>query len=258
MKYTLDMDFSALEGAKAVNWVNRFRDMLEDAFSGSSNHARLLANLLMLEQFTCTVRQGMASTGMGLPAAIGQSFALLWNTLEGKNTPVEYEDLANNLWACTLHYNVGEEITDAQEEFYREALQDMGHAGKDWMILTWLSMLLLEQVVIAGGRLDFEEYGELEDCKQVSFVEAENMLNTLADACIDLTGTPFPSSFAKDYLKALDMVYQTPLFRQIVRQIQDAAKAALTAAPADYPALREEYRNRPILPDEFAEALLHF
>ena len=35
MKYTLDMDFSALEGAKAVNWVDRFQDILEDAFSGS-------------------------------------------------------------------------------------------------------------------------------------------------------------------------------------------------------------------------------
>ena len=35
MKYTLDMDFSALEGAMAVNWVDRFQDILEDAFSGS-------------------------------------------------------------------------------------------------------------------------------------------------------------------------------------------------------------------------------
>ena len=43
MKYTLDMDFSALEGAMAVNWVDRFQDILEDAFSGSGNRARLLA-----------------------------------------------------------------------------------------------------------------------------------------------------------------------------------------------------------------------
>ena len=113
----------------------------------------------------------------------------------------------------------------------------------------------MEHAAIMGKRLDFEEF---EDCEQVSFIEAENLLNMLADACIDFTETPFPSSFAKDYLKALDMVYQTPLFRQIVCQIQNAAKAALAAAPADYPALREEYRNRPILPDEFAEKLLKF
>lgn len=44
MKYTLDMDFSALEGTKAVNWVNRFRDMLEDTFSGSDSRPYRLSS----------------------------------------------------------------------------------------------------------------------------------------------------------------------------------------------------------------------
>lgn len=254
MKYTLDMDFSALEGAKAVNWVDRFQDILEYAFSGSGNHARLLANLLMLEQYACTVRHGLAAGGKEMPAAIEQTFRLCWDCLEGRDILENFEDFANNLWACTLHYNVGEEISDTQAELYREALRDI-EGSDEWLILTWFSLLLMEHAAIMGKRLDFEEF---EDCEQVSFIEAENLLNMLADACIDFTETPFPSSFAKDYLKALDMVYQPPLFRQIVCQIQNAAKAALAAAPADYPALREEYRNRPILPDEFAEKLLKF
>ena len=116
MKYTLDMDFSALEGAKAVNWVDRFQDILEDAFSGSGNRARLLANLLMLEQYACTVRHGLAAGGKEMPAAIEQTFRLCWDCLEGRDIPENFGDFANNLWACTLHYNVGEEISDTQAE----------------------------------------------------------------------------------------------------------------------------------------------
>ena len=46
MKYTLDTDFSSLNGPKAANWIIGFQDMPENAFADSSSHSRLLGNLL--------------------------------------------------------------------------------------------------------------------------------------------------------------------------------------------------------------------
>ena len=41
MKYTLDTDFSSLNGPKAANWIMGFQDMAEDAFADSNSHSRL-------------------------------------------------------------------------------------------------------------------------------------------------------------------------------------------------------------------------
>lgn len=56
MKYTLDTDFAALNGPKASNWLKNFRNMTESAFTDSSNHSRLLGNLLVMELCTTTLR----------------------------------------------------------------------------------------------------------------------------------------------------------------------------------------------------------
>ena len=44
-------------------------------------------------------------------------------------------------------------------------------------------------------------------------------------------------------MNAQEQVYQTPLFRQFIERIQNGLKAALSATPEQYPALREEYRQ---------------
>ena len=63
MKYTLNTDFSSLNGPKAANWIMDFQDMAEDAFADSSSHSRLLGNLLILEPYLHTIRQGQDGSG---------------------------------------------------------------------------------------------------------------------------------------------------------------------------------------------------
>ena len=47
-----------------------------------------------------------------------------------------------------------------------------------------------EVVATCGGRLDFEEFEEYE--QEIDFSEMDEMLNMLANASIELTGTPLP------------------------------------------------------------------
>lgn len=88
------------------------------------------------------------------------------------------------------------------------------------------------------------------------FAEMEEMLNMLADAFIGLTDMPLQSNKAVDVMNAQEQVYQTPLFRQFIERIQNGMKAALSATPEQYPALREEYRQYAIIPKEYAAKLL--
>ena len=78
------------------------------------------------------------------------------------------------------------------------------------------------------------------------------------DAFIAFTDTPLPSNKAVDVMNAQEQVYQMPLFRQFIERIQNGLKAALSATPKQYPALREEYRQYTILPEEYAAKLLGF
>lgn len=256
MKYTLNTDFSSLNGPKAANWIMGFQDMAEDAFADSSSHLRLLGNLLILEPYIHTLRQGLADTGRSVSDVCQEALDVLWDYLEGKKAASDFEDFANNLYAATLNYNVGEEITDAQAEFYKKYVDIPWGSTCEWQILTWLSVLLMEVVAISGGRLNFEEYEEYE--QDVDFVEMEEMLNMLADAFIDFTNTPLPGGKASDVMNAQEQVYQIPLFRQFIERIQNGLKAALSATSEQYPALREEYRQYTILPEEYAAKLLGF
>ena len=251
MKYTLDTDFSSLNGPKAANWIIGFQDMTEDAFADSSSHSRLLGNLLILEPYLHTIRQGLADRGRTVPAILQEALDILWDYLEGRKAPSDFQDFANNLYAAALDYNVGEEITDAQAEFSRKYVDIPWGKNSEWQILTWLSVLLMEVVAISGGWLDFEEYEQ-----DVDFVEMEEMLNMLVDVFIDLTDTPLQSNKASDVMNAQEQVYQTLLFRQFIERIQNGLKAALSATPEQYPALREEYRQYTILPEEYAVKLL--
>ncbi len=67
---------------------------------------------------------------------------------------------------------------------------------------------------------------------------------------------PLSESKAADVMNAWERVSQTPLFRQVVERIQNGLKAALSAVPEQYPALREEHRRYTILPEEYAAKLL--
>lgn len=258
MKYTLDTDFSALNGPKATNWVLQFRELAEKSFHSKDLSSWLLGNLLVIESYVHTLREGLAIDGKQLAVMVTYSLDRLWDCLEGRTTPIDCQDFANNLWASTLYYNVGEEISDAQAEFYQANFNDVNDNTCEWQILTWCSTLFMYLVADAGGRLDFEEFEVDEFGIQADFGGMDEMLSMLGDACIVLTNTPCPSNRAGDVLQAMELVYQMPLFRQMVGLIQGALKTALTATPEQYSALRAGYQSKGILPEEYAAGLLSF
>lgn len=254
-EYTLNTDFSSLSGSQAGDWLSDFSKLAETAFEGRDDRARLLGNLLVIEQYVHTLRQGLAESGEQPSAILQRALDLLWDWLEGRVAPEDLQDFANNLYASVLSYNVGESLTDTQEEFDKEHFGGLDLNGCEWQIIGWIAVLLMELVAVAGGRLDFDEF---ERCKQVDFGGLGEFLDVLYDPCIEFTGTPLPSSTAKDLLKAIERVYQTPMFRKIVSQIQKSLNTALEAVPEQFPALREEYRQYGIFPEEFAADLMEF
>ena len=90
MKYTLDTDFSSLNGPKAANWIIGFQDMVGDAFAESGSHLRLLGNLLVLEPYVHTLRQGLADTGRSVSDVCQEALDILWDYLEGKKATSDF------------------------------------------------------------------------------------------------------------------------------------------------------------------------
>ena len=252
--YTLDTDFSALNGPKAGEWLANFRELAQDAFADRENRSRLLGNLLVLERYIHTLEQGLRQTGGQLSKGTRSAVDQLWAYLEGHIVPADFADFANNLYACLLFYDVGESLSDEQAAFDKAYFGDVDYlrAGED-TAAGWAFGLLLQLVAIEGGRLDYSEFTR---CTQVDFAGIQEMLELLDDACIELTGTPCPSNGAWNYLNALKEVHLTPLFRQIVSHIQHDLQTARTALPEQYGALREAYREKTILPEEYAGAFL--
>lgn len=161
----------------------------------------------------------------------------------------------NEITPMALEHNVGEDLTDAQAAFYKEHFESAKGSTYEWGILSQIAVLLMEWIAVHNGCLDHEEF---ESCEQIDFTGISEWLDFFPDVCIEFTNTLCPSDRAKDVEKALELVYQTSLFRQLVNLIQGALKTALTASPDQYGALREEYQKRGILPDQYALDLIQF
>ena len=79
-----------------------YQDMAEDALADSGSHTRLLGNLLILEPYMHTLRQGLADLGRTVPVILQKAIDLLWDYLEGKKAVSDFQDFANNLYAAKL------------------------------------------------------------------------------------------------------------------------------------------------------------
>lgn len=254
--YTLDTDFSSLSGPEANRWLDDFTKMAEAAFTGRDHAHRLLGNLLVLERYIHTLRQGLRTIGGRLSRGTESALDALWDCLEGRASPVELAGFANNLYACLLDYDVGESLTEEQAEFEKAYFSGVDYlrAGED-TAAGWAFCLLLQLVAIDGGRLDYDEFAK---CREVDFSGVKEMLDLFDDACIELTGTPCPSSRAGSFLRAIEEVHLTPLYRSIIACIQQDLRTARDAPPEQYAALREAYREKTILPEECAAAFLEY
>ena len=255
-KFTLDTDFSTLSGPQTNDWILGFREMTKEAFAESDDRSRLLGNLLIMEQYVHTVRQGLATNDEHLSDTLLHAMDLLWDYLEGHTVSTDFQDFANNLFASVAYNNIGEDLTDAQAEFYREHFSDKEPSVCEWLGIEWCSILLMQLVANEGGRVDFDELDM--DEQPIDFGEVEEMLNILEDASIEFTNTPCPSSMAKDLMKAEEQVHQTPLFREIIDHIRNSLKTALTADPDQFLALRKEYQQYTIIPEEYAADLMEY
>ncbi len=254
-KYTLDMDFSLLNGPKAHNWIRRFRDMADSAFSGKDNRSRLLGNLLIIEQYVNTLKIGLSADGKQLSTVLVSTLDFLWDYTERNASVADFQDFANNVCASAFAHGTGEALTDAQAKFYQKHFGGLELSAIEWQNITWTSGLLMEVTAIEGGRVDFEE---LESYEQISFAEIDDLLAFLTDASISMENIPLPSSTGADYSKAAEQVYETALFQSMIERIQDSLKTALLATPEQYPELRAKYQERTIIPVESITKLMDF
>ena len=255
MECILDTDFSSLNVSQAEEWIRNFYKTAEAAFAGMDDCPRLLGNLLVIERFVNTVRRGLAENRQSISDGLTYSLDLLWDCLYRKTGPLDFQDFANDYYACLLANNVGIWEDDAPRDFYIKYIGKSERCAYEWMAVEWTSALLISLVSIAGGRVDFEDF---EDCLKIDFYPAANMIDILEDVCIWLTNT-LPMSYKGSNLATAHREAQkTPLFQQAVSCIQRDLKTALTARPEQYPALREEYRKHTILPDGYAAKMLEY
>ena len=239
-KYALDTNFSLLNSSQANEWLSKFLEIAEIAFKDSNNNIRLLGNLLVLERYVNTLRQGLAAKGKHLSAGLQHSIDLLWEYLEGYLTPTDFQDFANDFYTCLLAFNVGT-TQDAPKEFYELYFRDTNCEAYELLAIEWSSGLLMQLVSIAGGRLDYEEF---ENYEKIDFYGIDIMFHILEDGYIETTNTLCS-------LKEREQICQTPLFRQIIVYAQDDLQKALNAVPNQFLSLRNKYQKYMFVPEGY-------
>lgn len=252
--YTLDTDFSSLKGRETNDWLLELGNIAEEAFAGRDHRICLLGNLLVMEEYIHTIRDGL-EPDRRLSSVLQEASDMLWNYLDGGANPSVFQDFANNLFACILAANVGEDLTEEQEEFFAKYIAGANFSGCEAQAVEWCAVLLISLVSIEGWRLDFEDF---KGVSRIDFVGIEEMLTILEDASIDLTGTPRLSNRAVDLQKAEDQVHQTALFQGLVKRIQNCLNTALHVEPDQIMMLRGEFQKNEIIPKKYAKELLEY
>ena len=252
-KYEIFSDYTTLNKKDASDFMANISKLADEAFKNSDNKTRLLGNLVILEQYFNTLKDGLNKNDEKPSSITYKSIDMLWDYLYGKIKPSDFEDFANNLYACVLEYMVGEDLTDEQSEFYENNFPNDNISSIEWQIIGWISYLLLELTAIHGGKINFDEF---KSCDFIDFVSLDEILNILSDACIDFAKVECKSNMAKDVIKAFEDVCVTPLFQSIIIKIQKSLKEALDAKLEDYQNLRNKQCS--ILPQEFAADFLEF
>ncbi|MDE7200491.1 MAG: hypothetical protein K2O91_00975 [Lachnospiraceae bacterium] len=256
-EHTFQINISAIINSQTDEWNFELMDTIDHAFKGSDNHLRLLGNLLVMEQYINTLRQGLAASGKTLSTGLECAYSMLWDYLNDRISPTAFEEFANDYYDCLLAYNVGT-TTDAPKNFYDKYFSDADPDAYELLAIEWSSGLLMQLVSIAGGHIDFEEF---EGYEQIDFYGISIMLSILENACFGLLhvshSLDMGESLTGELLKkAMEQVHRSPLFQGIVKQVQICLHAALNAAPDTFEALHHENSQYTILPQEYASALL--
>ena len=152
------------------------------------------------------------------------------------------------MYACVLEHNTGEELLDDQQAFCDEYFDDAELSTDEWLILEWIGGLLLELVVISGGELDFDFYEEFEDVEHIDlFYNIETVLNGLADNYVNLLK-----------ISNYNQVYQTKEYQNVVSFVCSSLRTALHATTEQFALLQKEYKEKLVVPEEHAKAIITF
>lgn len=246
------VDYSKLDKKEASEWVKNCSALADKAFLNVNQKIKLLANLLVLEEYRKSVSIGLSEHDETLPDVVDEAIDYLWNYLLDNIELSTFEYFANNLYAACLNYEVGEDITAENQTFIEENLQDID-CDFVWEILAFASRLMVELLALHQKRVDFDEFLQVED---IDFYMLDEILNFLNDFAIDISNIDSPSSMAKDVIKALDEAAVSPFFIYIIKNIQNALQDALNIQ--DYANLRLKYHNISLVPREHCSAMIEF
>jgi len=257
-EHSFQINFSSIINSQTRDWSREFDETVNYAFQNSDTYSRLLGNLLVMEQYIHTLRQGLSASGKTICAGLECAYGILWDYLNNRTTPTNFEDFANDYYDCLLAYNVGTITTDAPKEFYNKYFAGTDPDAYELLAVEWSSGLLLQLVSIAGKRIDFEEF---EGYEQIDFYGISIMLSILEDACIELLHVSHFFDMGEvltgeSLTQTMAQVHRSPLFQGIIKNVQSCLQAALNASPDTYESLHHEYSQYTILPKEYASMLL--
>lgn len=262
---TLQINFSFIINSQTREWRGDLMKAAAHAFQYSDDRSRLLGNLLVMEQYINTLRQGLTASGKTLSAGLECADSILWDYLNSRTTPIAFEDFANDYYDCLLAYNIGDVTTDAPKEFYSKYFSGTNPDAYELLAMEWSSGLLMQLVSIAGGRIDFDDF---EGYEKIDFYGIDIMISILEDACVGLIGASRSfdthSANATETLtgkaltkeSAIAQVHRSPLFQGIVKNVHNCLQTALNASPDTFASLHHKYSQCTILPQEYASALL--
>lgn len=243
-KYDLvSADYSALSGTEKYAYLVDFKAILQAAFGENSNDQRLFAHMALLSMYKNSVQKAILS---GLQRDIDEYITKVFGVLESymlKATKLTDEDieLATKLSYIVFEYKTGEDLPDFCEELYDEHFAELEPTEDEWMLLDWLSGLVLQIAVIEGHELD-EDIEELFDDKTnidlIYFIE--DLLESMAVCYLD-----------KHQIKSLNDVYSTAEHIAVVEKVRAAITDALKQS-RPFDDAYAKYQDATLIPEDDA------
>ena len=250
-EYTLKTKFAALKVPQANEYLMDFGKIIEKAFEYRDSRPRLLGNLLVLECYCNTVQRGLEGLETQLFVCLRYAQGLLWDYLGRRVTAADFQDFANDYYAWFSEKGV--EHNDAPKGFcsehFAEYFADSCPDPYEWVAVEWSCDLLMQLVSIEGGRVDYENF---EECGKLDLDWVPYVLEIILVAvCERLASAIVASNRGVDLEKSMTQVHNS-LAWEIVMYVQNDLQTALLAAPAEYEALRKEYAQYTIIPEQYA------
>lgn len=137
-------------------------------------------------------------------------------------------------------------------EHFAEYFADSCPDPYEWIAVEWSCDLLMQLVSIEGGRVDYENF---EECGKLDLYWVPYVIEIIqVGVCGWLASAIVASNREADSEKSMTQVYNS-LSREIVMYVQKDLKTALWAAPMEYEALRKEYGQYTLIPEQYAGVL---